>query len=97
MAKHAGSITSIDHLRPLTHIIHWSQLSEPLFHAVRAALALATGTPIDQTAEQPVELHNQNLDVGGSAVSIDDSRMNTRGQKRLRVGKLQQFENVILF
>jgi hypothetical protein len=99
VAKHVGSITSIDHLRPLTHIIHWSQLSEPLFRTVRSALALATGvTPlIDQMVEQPVEhqeLHNQNSDVGESAASVDGNRTNAQ---QARVGKLQQFENVILF
>lgn len=43
VAKHAGSIVKVDDLLPLTHIIHWSLISGPLFDAVQAALKHVTG------------------------------------------------------
>ena len=100
VAKHAGTITSIDHLQPLTHIIHWSQLAEPLFHAVRAALALATGaTAIERTTNNTVacqEPRDQDPNVGVAAAGDTHTTATWRG-KPTRVGKLQQFKNVIIF
>ncbi|KAJ6491772.1 hypothetical protein C8R47DRAFT_942596, partial [Mycena vitilis] len=36
LAKHAGSLHSVDDMLPLTHIIHWEDISEPLFAALQA-------------------------------------------------------------
>jgi hypothetical protein len=97
VAKHAGTITSIDHLRPLTHIIHWSQLADPLFNAVCAALALATGaTAIERTTNNTVECQ-QSRDQDPNAGVVASRETNTTAawrRKPVRVGKL---ENVIIF
>ncbi|KIM71198.1 hypothetical protein PILCRDRAFT_83029, partial [Piloderma croceum F 1598] len=42
IAKHSGTITVIDDLHSLEHIVHWSTLSIPLFNAVQTALATVT-------------------------------------------------------
>ncbi|KAJ7257348.1 ATP-dependent DNA helicase [Mycena rebaudengoi] len=41
LANHAGSIHTIDDMLPYTHILHWGELSAPLFEAIQAASEIA--------------------------------------------------------
>jgi len=56
VAKHAGTITVVDDLCSLVHIVHWSTLAIPLFNTVQTALATVTGLPfmavIDATLDK---------------------------------------------
>jgi DNA-binding transcriptional regulator YdaS (Cro superfamily) len=75
-------------------------LWDPLFNAVRTALALATGaTAIERTTNNTVEcqqLRDQDPNAGVVAAGETNTTATWR-RKPAHVGKLQQFENVIIF
>jgi hypothetical protein len=93
VAKHAGAVHTVDDLRPFTHIIHWSALSEPLFGAVRAVLALATGINLTEYAATESVQQQQ---PAADQVNVSASQ-NARTSGQQKHGKLQCFENVIQF
>jgi hypothetical protein len=93
IAKHAGSVHTVDDLRPLTHIIHWSALSEPLFGAVHAALTLATG--INLTEDAATATVQQQQPAADQVIVSASQNARTSGQQKH--GKLQPFENVMQF
>jgi hypothetical protein len=94
VAKHAGTITS-------TYPHHsWSQLADPLFNAVCTALALATGAKvIERTTDNTVKCQ-QPCDQDPNAGVVAAGETNTTAawrRKPAHMGKLQQFENMIIF
>ncbi|KAJ6626327.1 hypothetical protein B0H10DRAFT_1748616, partial [Mycena sp. CBHHK59/15] len=36
LAKHTSKIFCVEDMRRYTHIVHWSELSEPLFNAIQS-------------------------------------------------------------
>jgi energy-converting hydrogenase Eha subunit C len=92
IAKHAGSINTIDDLHPLMHIIHWSALSKPLFGAVCAALALAMGIDL---MEPVATIGVQQQPAGDQVITIASPSAGMAQQQKH--GKLQPFENVMQF
>ncbi|KAJ6465271.1 ATP-dependent DNA helicase [Mycena sanguinolenta] len=85
LANHAGSLRCTDDMLAFTHILHWEQLSEPLFEAVQAIklrFEVVLPTTNAEAAAAP--------DLG--AVDLGEPP-----RKKRKVGKLQTGEMVLDF
>lgn len=101
VAKNAMAIDSLDTLRPLVHILHWSELADELLIAVNSAVT----TVIGDTSE--MEVAGDGITSGGNLLEpgitstdtstcdvVEDSKV---GVTALNVGKLQPWEHVLKF
>lgn len=95
------AIDSLDTLRPLVHILHWSELADGLLIAVNSAVT----TVIGDTSE--TEVAGDGITSGGNLLEpgitstdtstcdvVEDSKV---GVTALNVGKLQSWEHVLKF
>ncbi|KAJ7679453.1 P-loop containing nucleoside triphosphate hydrolase protein [Mycena polygramma] len=86
LAKHAGSLHCIDDMLPFTHIVHWEDISVPLFAALQAIRLQfsVVPPPIDDTPEIQAP----------ESISADTGR---RPRKKQRAEILQPGETIIQF